>query len=69
MKHNWIKIVKTTISCIPLFIATLQHIFEIIKEVYSEKVQKELEIVKQQAKEIKEELKKYDNNVNAQQSE
>lgn len=67
-KHNWIPIVKTFLSCIPMIISHAREVFSVIKAVYSEENQREIERIKEEANNIKEQLKYYDNNVNEKQS-
>lgn len=63
-KHNWIPILKTFLSCIPMIIANAKEVFSVIKTVYSEENQREIKRIKEEANDIKEQLKYYDNNSN-----
>lgn len=57
MKHNWIPIIKTFLSCIPMIIEHAKEVFSVIKAVYTEENQRELKRIKEEAQEIKEHLK------------
>lgn len=59
-KYQWIPILKTFISCFPMIITHAKEVFSVIKEVFSEENQRELQRIKEEAKIIKEQL----NNVN-----